>query len=53
MERHQVRRIPVVDGNGRLIGIITQADVATRIKEPEKVAEMLEEVSKSGTMKAG
>jgi CBS domain-containing protein len=53
MERHQVRRIPVVDGNGRLIGIIAQADVATRINEPEKVGEMLEEISKPGTMKAG
>jgi CBS domain-containing protein len=28
MERHQVRRIPVVDGHGRCIGIVCQADIA-------------------------
>jgi CBS domain-containing protein len=29
MENHQVRRIPVVDDDGQLVGIIAQADVAT------------------------
>jgi CBS domain-containing protein len=28
MESHQIRRIPVVDDDGRLIGIVAQADVA-------------------------
>src|SRR5205814_1220818 len=28
MEKHQVRRVPVVDDDGQLIGIISQADVA-------------------------
>jgi len=28
MEEHQIRRIPVVDENGRVVGIISQADVA-------------------------
>jgi CBS domain-containing protein len=53
MGNHQVRRIPVVDNNGRLVGIIAQADVATRMKEPEKVAGMLGKISKPGSMKAG
>lgn len=46
MERHQVRRIPVVNNNSELVGIISQADVATRSAEPRKTAEMVEEISK-------
>ena len=46
MEKHQVRRIPVVDRNGQLAGIIAQADIATRCEAPEKTAEMIEEISK-------
>jgi len=49
MEMHQVRRIPVVDDQNRIIGIIAQADIATRVKEPETTAEMVEEISKSAT----
>jgi CBS domain-containing protein len=47
MEMHQVRRIPVVDDNNRIIGIIAQADIAIRVREPETTAEMVEEISKS------
>jgi CBS domain-containing protein len=46
MEGYQVRRIPVVDDNDQIIGIIAQADVATRINEPKKTAEVVEEISK-------
>jgi CBS domain-containing protein len=49
MEMHQVRRIPVVDDNNRIIGIIAQADIATRVREPETIAEVVEEISKSAT----
>ena len=49
MEMHQVRRIPVVDDNKRVIGIIARADIATRVKEPETTAEVVEEISKSAT----
>ncbi len=47
MEEHQVRRIPVVDTNKKILGIIAQADVATRLAEPKKIAEVVEEISKS------
>jgi CBS domain-containing protein len=47
MAEHQVRRLPVVDQDGRLIGIIAQADIATRLQEPRMTAWMVEEVSKS------
>ncbi|HYO80170.1 MAG TPA: CBS domain-containing protein, partial [Bryobacteraceae bacterium] len=45
MAQHQVRRIPVVDGKGRVVGIISQADIATRIDLPERTANVLEDIS--------
>lgn len=52
MESHQVRRIPVVDRSGHLVGIIAQADIATRCHQPEKTAEVVEEVSKPTSARA-
>jgi CBS-domain-containing membrane protein len=45
MSKHQLRRIPVVDRNNMLVGIIAQADVATRMNEPEKTGEVVKEIS--------
>jgi CBS domain-containing protein len=45
MERHQIRRVPVVDEQGRCAGIISQADVA-RQAPPQEVAALLREVSR-------
>ena len=45
MSRHQLRRIPVVDHEYRIVGIIAQADVATRTNQPEKTAEVVKEIS--------
>jgi len=50
MAEYQLRRIPVVDNDNKIIGIITQADVATRMNQPEKTAEMVREISQSGTL---
>jgi CBS domain-containing protein len=47
MAQYQLRRIPVVDKDDRLVGIISQADVATRVGEPEKTAEVVREISES------
>jgi CBS domain-containing protein len=47
MSAHQLRRIPVVDEKGQILGIIAQADVATRIDQPEKVAELVKDISQS------
>ena len=47
MAEHQLRRIPVVDHDNKIVGIITQADVATRINQPEKTGEMLKEISQN------
>ena len=46
MAQYQLRRIPVVDDRNRLVGIISQADVATRVNEPQKTAEVVKEISK-------
>ncbi len=45
MQEHKVRRIPIVDGDGRVIGIVSQADLALKDK-PERVARTVAEVSK-------
>jgi CBS domain-containing protein len=45
MEKHQIRRMPIVDASGRIVGIVAQADVATRGGEPKKTAELVEEIS--------
>ena len=46
MESRQVRRIPVIDGGGRLVGIIAQADIATRLNDDSATAEVVEAISK-------
>jgi CBS domain-containing protein len=45
MADHQIRRLPVVEGDGRVVGMLAQADVAEEAK-PKKVGELIEEISK-------
>ncbi len=47
MSNHQLRRIPVVDGENKIVGIIAQADVARRVNEPEKTAQLVKEISQA------
>lgn len=49
MAEHQLRRIPIVDTHHKIVGIIAQADVATRVNQPEKTAEMVKEISQANT----
>jgi CBS domain-containing protein len=45
MASHQVRRLPVVE-NGRLVGIVAQADVALNLRENEqRTGELVEAIS--------
>ena len=47
MRDRQVRRLPVVDGDGRLLGIVALSDLAKAepLPDPEKVVEALREVA--------
>ena len=46
MASEQVRRLPVVDEENRLVGVLAQADVALGAKE-KVVGELVEEISRS------
>ena len=46
MQAFQIRRIPVVDQEGRCIGIVSQADLALR-HEPGHLTRILPEISKT------
>jgi CBS-domain-containing membrane protein len=45
MQKHQVRRLPVTDKQGRCIGMVAQADIALH-GSAAKVAKTLEQISK-------
>jgi CBS domain-containing protein/osmotically-inducible protein OsmY len=44
MADHQVRRIPIVDENGTLVGIVAQADIARNFQE-SAVGDVVEDIS--------
>ncbi len=44
MAEHQVRRLPVVEEDGRLVGIVAQADVA-RLGNDAQTGEVVQEIS--------
>lgn len=45
MGRRQVRRVPVVERDDRLVGIISLADIATRADNDEELQEALDRIS--------
>lgn len=46
LAQEQIRRVPVVDENGRVCGIVAQADVVRRV-DPAEAGEVVREVSLS------
>jgi CBS domain-containing protein len=44
MAKHQVRRLPVVEEDGRLVGVVAQADIA-READAAKTGQVVEEIS--------
>jgi CBS domain-containing protein len=44
MKEHKIRRLPVIDDNKKLVGIVSQGDLATSIDE-EQVGELVEVIS--------
>jgi CBS domain-containing protein len=45
MARHQVRRLPVVEEDGRLVGVVAQADVAQQADD-RQTGEVVEQISR-------
>ena len=45
MARHQVRRLPVVEEDGKIVGVVAQADVAEHASD-QQTGELVEEISK-------
>jgi len=57
MERYQLRRIHQVDNSGRVVEIISQADIALRVRDEAKIAGVVTEISRpalgGGLLSAG
>ena len=51
MQEHQIRRMPIVDVEDHVIGIVAQADLALKDK-PERVSKTLAEISKTSESSA-
>jgi CBS domain-containing protein len=49
MATHQVRRIPIVDTKGSIVGIVSQADIATRLASPRETGEVVQAISEPAT----
>ena len=48
MASEQVRRIPIVDERGELVGIVSQADVVRKAKDEGKAEDTVERISQPG-----
>jgi CBS domain-containing protein len=49
MATRQVRRIPIVDKDGSIVGIVAQADIATRLGTPEETGQVVQAISEPAT----
>lgn len=47
MSKYQIRRIPIVNNENKVVGIISQADVAIRLNTPEKTGEIVKDISQA------
>jgi CBS domain-containing protein len=45
MARHQIRRLPVVEEDGKLVGIVAQADIARNASDAQ-TGDLVEDISK-------
>src|SRR5690606_37478854 len=43
MSERQVRRLPVLDADGRLVGIVTLSDLGRLERDPQRISETLRE----------
>lgn len=47
MADQQIRRVPVVDTDDRIVGMIAQADIATKLNDPTEAGKVVDEISRS------
>lgn len=45
MATRQVRRIPIIDKDGAIVGIVSQADIATRLAKPQETGQVVQAIS--------
>ena len=48
MGREQVRRIPIVDERGEIVGVVAQADIVREAKDEKKAERTVEKISQPG-----
>jgi CBS domain-containing protein len=48
MAKEQVRRIPIVDERGALVGIVSQADIVRKARDESKAEDTVERISEPG-----
>lgn len=53
MSERQVRRLPVLDADGRLVGIVTLSDLGRLEGDPQQVSEALRKLAEPHRRKAG
>lgn len=46
MGKEQLRRVPIIDGDGNLVGIVAQADIVLQAKSDGKSERTIEKISK-------
>lgn len=49
MGREQVRRIPIIDERGSLVGIVAQADIVREAKDEKKAEKTVEKISQESS----
>jgi CBS domain-containing protein len=53
MRERQIRRMPVLDEEGKPVGVVTLSDLAKVVESPEKMREALREMSEPHRNKSG
>ena len=48
MANEQVRRIPIVDDRGELVGIVAQADIVRKTRDEDRAGNTVKEISEPG-----
>jgi CBS domain-containing protein len=51
MEARQIRRLPILSSENRLVGIVSLGDIAVHVGDREMAGETLNEVSRPSTLK--